>query len=174
MSLNIKLTIIIIAIVIAAGASLYISIGNFDDSISLIVDSDKIEKPLLVETKNHQLAQQVVTIAINMYEKSDKDLAALDNSLDMNINSKYKRYGFVIDFETKKIVSHPNPDLIGQDSFALINSSESPESILESLENNEGHWVYYEFTNPATGNIEPKTSWFKLHDGLIFGSGFYN
>lgn len=173
MSFDIKITIIIIAIVVAAGASLYISLGNFDGSISLIADSDK-EKSLLVETENHKLAQQVVTIIINTYEKSDKDLSILSNSLDMNINSKHKRYGFVIDFDTQKIVAHPNPDLIGQDSFALINASESKESILENLENSEGHWIYYEFTNPNTGNIEPKTSWFKLHDGLIFGSGFYN
>ena len=61
-----------------------------------------------------------------------------------------------------------------QDSFALINASESEESILENLKNSDGHWVYYNFINPETGNEEPKTSWFKLHDGLIFGSGFYN
>lgn len=173
MSFSIKYAIVIIVLVIGAGASLYISLGNFDDSISLIVDSDK-EKSSLVETKNHQLAKQVVTIIIDKYEKSDQNLSALDNFLDMNINSTYKRYGFVIDYDTKKIAAHPNADLIGQDSFALINASESMESILENLEESDGHWVYYNFTNPATGEEEPKTSWFKLHDGLIFGSGFYN
>ncbi len=173
MPFSIKYTIVIIILVIGGSASIFLTIGNFDDSIALIADSDK-EKSLLVETKNHQLAKQVVSILIDTYEKSDKELSALDIYLDMNINSKYKRYGFVIDFDTKKIVSHPNADLIGQDSFALINASESMESILENLEEGDGHWVYYNFTNPATEQDEPKTSWFKLHDGLIFGSGFYN
>ena len=173
MAFSIKYAIVIIILVIGGGASVFLTIGNFDDSIALIADSDK-EKSLLVETKNHQLAKQVVTILIDTYEKSDNDLSALDIYLDMNINSKYKRYGFVIDFDTKKIAAHPNADLIGQDSFALINASESMESILENLEESDGYWVYYNFTNPATEQDEPKTSWFKLHDGLIFGSGFYN
>ena len=174
MAFSIKYAIVIIILVIGGGASVFLTIGNFDDSIALIADSDKIKKPLLVETKNHELAKQVVTILIDIYEKSDNDLSALDIYLDMNINSKYKRYGFVIDFDTKKIAAHPNADLIGQDSFALINASESMESILENLEESDGYWVYYNFTNPATEQDEPKTSWFKLHDGLIFGSGFYN
>ena len=173
MAFSMKYAIVIIILVIGGGASVFLTIGNFDDSIALIADSDK-EKSLLVETKNHELAKQVFTILNDIYEKSDNDLSALDIYLDMNINSKYKRYGFVIDFDTKKIAAHPNADLIGQDSFALINASESMESILENLEESDGYWVYYNFTNPATEQDEPKTSWFKLHDGLIFGSGFYN
>ena len=50
MAFSIKYAIIIIILVIGGGASIFLTIGSFDDSISLIVDSDK-EKSLLVETK---------------------------------------------------------------------------------------------------------------------------
>jgi len=149
-------------------------------SVLIIYDLDKpIPKPLqdpglVVVSQDSKLAQTLVEEVIKKYDNEEKELSALENFLEFNINSTEKRYAFVIDYDTKKIVAHPNTELLGQDSFALINASESEESILENLKNNDGHWVYYDFTNPETGNEEPKTSWFKLHDGLIFASGFYN
>ena len=149
-------------------------------SVLIIYDLDKpIPKPLqdpglVVVSQDSKLAQTLVEEVIKKYDNEEKELSALENFLEFNINSTEKRYAFVIDYDTKKIVAHPNTELLGQDSFALINASESEESILENLKNNDGHWVYYDFTNHETGNEEPKTSWFKLHDGLIFGSGFYN
>ncbi len=167
-SRNVGITIIVCAISI--GITAYV-IGDILD----YPGSKTTEDPgLLVETKNHKIAKQLVNIVIELYEKSNKDLSLLDNKLDFNVDSQYKRYAFVIDADTKKIIAHPNIDLLGQDSFALMNSTESDESILENLKNNDGYWIHYDFVNPNTGKIEPKTSWFKLHDGLIFGSGFYN
>ncbi len=149
-------------------------------SALIINDMDKpISKPLqdpglLVESYDSKLSQTLVDEVIKKYDNEGKDLSALEDFLEFKINSTSERYAFVIDFDTKKIVAHPNTELLGQDSFALINASESEESILENLKNSDGHWVYYDFMNPETENLEPKTSWFKLHDGLIFGSGFYN
>ena len=37
----------------------------------------------------------------------------------------------------------------------------------------EGGWVTYTYVNPATGNVEKKHSWIIRHDGLLFGSGWY-
>jgi signal transduction histidine kinase len=128
----------------------------------------------LVLSEDQKTAKMLVDQVIKKYDDEEKDLSALENHLDFNVNSKIHRYAFVIDYETQKIMAHPNSELLGQNSFALINSSESEESILENLKKSDGHWVYYNFTNPETGDVEPKTSWFKLHDGLIFGSGFYN
>jgi len=149
-------------------------------SALIINDMDKpISKPLqdpglLVESYDSKLSQTLVDEVIKKYDNEGRDLSALGNFLEFKINSTSERYVFVIDYDTKKIVAHPNTELLGEDSFALINASESEESILENLKNSDGHWVYYNFINPETGNEEPKTSWFKLHDGLIFGSGFYN
>ena len=37
----------------------------------------------------------------------------------------------------------------------------------------EGGWVTYTYVNPSSGNVETKHSWVILHDGLLFGSGWY-
>lgn len=38
----------------------------------------------------------------------------------------------------------------------------------------DGTWVDYKWTNPVSGEIEPKSSWIVLHDGHLFGVGIYN
>ncbi len=170
MSLSPNIVIVGIVVVIVAASILFLTINDLDKPVP-----KPLEDPgLLVESEDHKLAKNLVTQVIKKYDKEGKDLSALENHLDFNVNSKTKRYAFVIDMNLTTIVAHPNSELIGQDSFALINASESKESILENLKNSDGHWVYYNFTNPETELVEPKTSWFKLHDGLIFGSGFYN
>ena len=45
------------------------------------------------------------------------------------------------------------------------------QAMLEATE--EGLWVDYLFLNPKTGNQEYKHSWVIRHDGLLFGSGWY-
>ena len=45
--------------------------------------------------------------------------------------------------------------------------------ILAELEDSDGAWVEYVFHNPRTASDEPKTSYLVLHDGYIFGSGYY-
>ena len=37
----------------------------------------------------------------------------------------------------------------------------------------EGHWVEFILLNPATGHEQKKHTWVVRHDGLIFGSGWY-
>ena len=37
----------------------------------------------------------------------------------------------------------------------------------------EGVWLDYKRKDPLTGEIEPKTSWLRRHDGYIFGCGIY-
>ena len=170
MSISPKIIIVGIIVVIVAASILVLTINNLDKPVPKPLD----DSDLWLSSDDHKLAKNLVTQVIKKYDKEGKDLSALENHLDFNVNSNTKRYAFVIDMNLTTIVAHPNSELIGQDSFALINASESKESILENLKNNDGHWVYYNFTNPETDIIEPKTSWFKLHDGLIFGSGFYN
>lgn len=172
--------IAIVALVIAAGAAVFMTISSVDSPTSsdsvltpIPVPQESV-KEIEVSTRNQNLAKLAVEIVIDVYEDKDKDLSVVHNYLNMNFNSKDKRYAFVIDYDTQKILAHPRTDLIGQNSFALMNSEESTESILENLKSQEGVFVHYEFENPETGIVEPKTSWFKLHDGMIFGSGFYN
>ena len=37
----------------------------------------------------------------------------------------------------------------------------------------EGRWVSYVILNPETGENEQKHTWAVRHEGLLFGSGWY-
>ena len=157
---------IVAAIAVAISIVATITIVSFDSSIEkVIVDSEEII------TADHKNTQLVVKMLIEDYEK-DIDFDAL--ILGYNVNGKDPQYGFVINMETETIVAHPNKELIGQESFALRNSIEPYEQIISTLNNDGKIWVHYDFENPETEEVKPKTSLFQLHDGYIFGSGFYN
>lgn len=86
-------------------------------------------------------------------------------------------YPFVIDFETFEILAHGfNPELVGQDATPIIETGkESADEIREAMEEDVDNstWIMYTTTNPANGKEQMKKSYLKMHDGHIFGSGFY-
>ena len=45
---------------------------------------------------------------------------------------------------------------------------------MRQIASEDGAWMTYSFTNPATGKVQTKHSWVRLHQDLIFGSGFYD
>ena len=66
------------------------------------------------------------------------------------------------------------PDRVGVESVILGEfATNRAEEIIASLNTNSGIWTDYIFFNPATGQEELKRSWLVLHDGYIFGAGFY-
>ena len=83
-------------------------------------------------------------------------------------------YVFIID-ENDLFVSHPvMPELIGRDVKTLVGSDgyELGKEIATATE--AGHWIRYLWPNPARRGLEePKHTWVVRHDGLIFGSGYY-
>ena len=67
-----------------------------------------------------------------------------------------------------------NPDLIGSTSDWDAISSDLPmDDILNEIRRGTGMWVNYQLTNPVTGETEDKRTWLIMHDGLVFGSGYY-
>ena len=44
---------------------------------------------------------------------------------------------------------------------------------MAAVADEDGEWFSYTFTNPSTGAVESKHSWVVRHDGLVFGSGWY-
>lgn len=84
-------------------------------------------------------------------------------------------YRFIIDLETGEVVAHGgDPDKIGGDSLSLIAADRPAEDILAELETDRGTWSEYTTTNPLTGLEEHKRSWLTLHDGYVFGAGYYD
>ena len=83
-------------------------------------------------------------------------------------------YVFIID-ENQTIIAHaPNPDLVGKHvSQALGPNSYPTGSAVAASADQDGAWFDYTYANPASGVVETKHSWMVIHDGITFGSGWY-
>ena len=83
-------------------------------------------------------------------------------------------YVFIID-ENQTIVAHaPNPDLVGKHSSQALGPNSYPTgSAVAASADQDGAWFDYTYANPASGVVETKHSWMVIHDGITFGSGWY-
>ena len=83
-------------------------------------------------------------------------------------------YVFMTD-ENQIIIAHaPNPDLVGKHvSQALGPNSYPTGSAVAASADQDGAWFDYTYPNPASGVVETKHSWVVIHDGITFGSGWY-
>lgn len=125
-------------------------------------------------SENYQNAQMLVNIVIKNYDKNDQEIESLENMLGFNIDTGNEKYVFVYDMGTKNIVAHPNPDLIGQNVFEDLITVIDPVSQIHSELSSDGESIMrYQWMNPDTLKEEIKTSYLKLHDGLVFGSGYF-
>ena len=46
-------------------------------------------------------------------------------------------------------------------------------NLLNKLETENGEFVTYQFLNPTNGQVEPKRTWLTMHEGYVFGAGYY-
>jgi len=164
------------AILGVGGAGMYASLEYSPIESQKSIELELVEiiqsEPMKL-TKNHEISKLIVKNMIETYENGNQELSALDKKLGFKVSDGVGlRYGFVL--ENEVIVAHYIPKLIGDKSFAMDNSLEPREEIISALEKNGEIWLHYDFYNPETQRVDPKTSFFKMHDGLIFGSGFYN
>ena len=84
-------------------------------------------------------------------------------------------YTFVVEPETgDTLAQNADPALIGMPDWDAIASALPIAGILEELETEPGVWANYAHTNPVTGDMESKRAWLIMHDGLVFGSGYYS
>lgn len=83
-------------------------------------------------------------------------------------------YPFAIDAGTLAVVAEGAfPRVVGLPAIFLHDADRPLDEILAELEEHEGVWAEYVFYNPETSSNEAKTSYLSLHDGYIFGSGYY-
>lgn len=84
-------------------------------------------------------------------------------------------YVFVIDRDSVILAHAADPGLAGADLSETTDSDGylfTPGLVEQATA--DGGWDLYRFTNPVTGEPEPKRSYVRLLDnGLIFGAGYY-
>ena len=92
----------------------------------------------------------------------------------INEGTLTEHYPFVLDkAATKMIANGAFPYMAGaaQDTFG---EADRPlDHILADISRDGGTWVNHMFPNPDTGVVQQKRSWLYMHDGHIFGSGYY-
>ena len=114
--------------------------------------------------------QEVVKETIRMYDADPGSTLERISAMASTDPS----YPFVINPNTATIVAHgAYPYLVGTNSVILTDADRPAEEILADLERNGHAWAGYQFANPQTGGEGHKRSWLVLHDGYIFGSGYY-
>ncbi len=63
--------------------------------------------------------------------------------------------------------------LVGSLRMTDLNPNPSVDVINTPLEEEGQVWMAYDFRNPATGEVESERTLLILHDGYVFGSGYY-
>lgn len=98
------------------------------------------------------------------------DKADVINSL----NSDSEVYPFVVDINTMRVVAEGAfPQVVGLPALFLHDADRPWTKILADLKVSEGVWVEYVFYNPEMRSYEVKASYLVLHEGYVFGSGYY-
>ena len=117
--------------------------------------------------------QAIVNNAILMYQSDPENALSTINALSER--EPTSTYPFAVNASTYTIVAHgSNPLRIGTLALSLTEADRPAEEILADLRDNRGTWSHYTLINPLTGEEESKRSWLSLHDGYIFGSGYYD
>ena len=111
-----------------------------------------------------------VARAIDLYDAIGReDTLAYYNSKESADGQWY----IFIGGDDGRMAAHYDPQRVGLDVSTLTD----PEGRLYGPDlmaaTDSGNWVNYLRINPETGEFEQKHTWVVLHDGLIFGSGWY-
>ena len=108
--------------------------------------------------------------AIGLYNAIGREDTVAYYSTGESVDGQW--YVFIID-EDGYTIGHHNPMFIGRDPSLRIDANGYfyGDDLLSATES--GKWVDYVLLNPETGDERQKHTWAVRHDGLIFGSGWY-
>ena len=114
------------------------------------------------------VVRTVIEDTIALYD-SDPDGAFATISTMMSTDVTYP---FVLDSDGIVVAHGSNPDYVGVNSVLIVSTNKPMDVIISELQ--EGAvWTEYTFHHPATEAEQYKRALFVLHDGYVFGSGYY-
>ncbi|MCZ0937264.1 MAG: cache domain-containing protein [Caldilineaceae bacterium] len=125
-----------------------------------------------IPTKNEPAAytQAIVQDAIRLYNQAGREATIDHYSSPEQVDGQW--YVFIVG-EDGYTIAHYDPDRIGRDPALRVDATGYfyGDDVLSATK--EGKWVSYVFNNPETGEDTRKHAWIVRHDGLYFGSGWY-
>ncbi len=109
--------------------------------------------------------------AIKRYESDGLDSTVAYYNTPESVDGQW--YVFIAD-DSGTMIAHANPALVGQPVDDILGPNNYPAgAAVAASADEDGAWFDYTFTNLATGTVETKHSWMVIHDGITFGSGWY-
>lgn len=115
-------------------------------------------------------AQTLVQDAIRLYNQEGRQAAIDHYSSEKSVDGQW--YVFIIG-EDGYTIAHYRPESVGRDPAERVDADGYfyGDDILSATD--AGKWVSYVHDKPDTGEITCKHTWIVRHDGLFFGSGWY-
>ena len=119
-----------------------------------------------------EYTQYLVKQAIGMYESQGLDATVAHYNTEESIDGQW--YIFILDEDEIMLAHAADADLVGRPASNADGPNGYPagEAVV-AVADEDGEWFSYTFTNPETGASEAKHSWLVEHDGLTFGTGWY-
>ena len=114
--------------------------------------------------------QSFVHRAIQRYDAQGREAAFEYFKSPQSVQGQW--YVFVLD-ENQVTIVHPNPEHIGRTREQRIDVRGYDHGAEFLTATEEGKWIDYVFLNPETEKETLKHTWLVRHDGLFFGSGWY-
>ena len=110
--------------------------------------------------------------ALALYDAEGREAAIRHYNSPASVDGEF--YLFILT-DDGTVLTHINPDVVGGSvREGLGIDADGFHFGLAMLEASAaGRWIDYVYLNPNTGFRELKHSWVVRHDGLIFGSGWY-
>ncbi len=138
---------------------------------NLIFGSGWYERTVSFQSTPGDYVRALVGQAIARYDAIGKDTILSYYNSPASVHGPY--YVFVVDSsDLRSVANGARPDLVGTIPDRIDPTGYNYTSDLASA-TTEGGWISYVILNPDTGEQQRKHSWIALHDGLIFGSGWY-
>ena len=112
----------------------------------------------------------VVQQALNLYDALGLEAAVDYYSSQESVDGQW--YVFIVD-EDGYTIAHHNPMFLKRDPSLRVDVAGYfyGDDLLGATE--AGRWVDYVLLNPESGEDQQKHTWIVRHDGLLFGSGWY-
>ncbi len=118
-----------------------------------------------------EYTQFLVKNAIDKYESEGLDATVAHYNTRESIDGQW--YVFIGDGDV--LLAHAaNPALVNRPASEAVGPNGYPAGeAVAAVADEDGEWFSYTYPNPATGATETKHSWMVRHDGLVFGTGWY-
>ena len=129
----------------------------------------RIARP--TQSEDAAYTQTFVEDAIDKFEHDGREATIAYFNSPESVDGQW--YLFIFD-EDGVLVAHEDSELVGSNAAEVNGPDGYPAGrMIAAVARPEGAWVDYQFHNPASGREQIKHSWIVRHDGLIFGSGWY-